>query len=102
MAKKYKATIYKIYKIDDPLKYSNSVLYYYFDMEGNYIKRYGDFGKSVAQHSITETEILNKYSKILDIYYKVELCSNTVISFIETKEEAIEIAKRWTDLNNLK
>lgn len=102
MKKQLKAKVLKKYTIKDPLQYSNSTLYYYYDLEGNYLYRVGDFGKSMAQDKITEEELLKKYNTIYSIDYKVEFCSGQTISFIETEEEAIKMAKSWTDLNNLK
>ena len=97
-----KATVYKVYKVKDNLQYSNSVLYYYFDIQGNYVKRLGDFGKSISQHKITENQIFEIYPTIWGIWYKVEFCSGLVLSFIDSLEEAVSRAKAWTDLNNLK
>lgn len=95
-----KGRIYKIYKVDDPIKYNNSILYYYFNLDGSYVKRVGDFGKGVSEHKISEDELLNSDYKIWDKYYKVEFSNGESLSFIENEEEAVNISNIYSK-NNL-
>ena len=94
-----KGVVYKVYKVDDPIKYSNSILYYYFNLDGSYVKRVGDFGKNVSEDKISEDELLNSDYKIWDKYYKVVFSNGQTLSFIENEEDAIDISNTYSKHN---
>lgn len=88
------------YRVKDPIQYSNSMLYYTFDLDGRFIKSAGDFGKPIEQIKITESEFKKRFKGyIQDKYYSVKFRNGQVVPFIETLKEAKEIASAYSKHN---